>query len=465
MIRNLGRRFSVGAAALFVVISGATVAGMSVAPTTAGASPTNLIQNGSFESVAKPTNSFVHVNAGSTGISNWTVVTPSIYDSDAGSVDYVANSYWNAEDGNYSIDLAGSTFTPGGVSQTVATTPGVEYSLSFWSAVNGNERPGIKHAMRVSVNGSALDRVKAVGVGRPLQWVQNTATFIASSASSQIEFDDVTPTDRNQGPALDNVSLTEVPDTITPSPVAIPDQTTGVPFTAPTPVATFTDSYPNAPVSDFTANIKWGDGGTGTGTITQSGSTYTVSGTYTYAANGTYTVETDISSIAGSTASTSESVNVVDQNIQCTGSGCTGTETTPTETVGVDSPSTTGNIQTSVDPPNTGPDCNDPFRHAPSVVTITDQNLNANVQVTVTFNNADAGGPFYIAFEVCYQAQTPFTDIFGNTNVTTGDLPFCGSTAVAPCTQSITESDPNNPAEPGTVTEVFLVPPGDPKGH
>jgi choice-of-anchor C domain-containing protein len=463
MIRNFGRRFSVGAAALFVVISGATIAGMSVAPTMAGASPTNLIQNGSFESVAKPTNSFVHVNAGSPGITDWTVVTPSIYDSDNGSVDYTANSYWNAEDGNYSIDLAGSTFTPGGVSQTVATTPGVEYSLSFWSAVNGNERPGVKHVTKVSVNGSALDKVKAVGVGRPLNWVLNTATFTASSTSSQIEFDDATPTDRNQGPTLDNVSLTEVSDTISASPVAISDQTTGDSFTAP--VATFTDSYPNAPTTDFAANILWGDGASSTGNITESGSTYTVTGTHSYAANGSDTVETDISSVAGATASPSEPVNVVDQNIQCTGSGCTGSETTPTEMVGVDSSSTTGAIQTSVDPPNTGPDCNDPFRHAPSVVTITDQNLNANVQMTVTFNNADAGGPFYIAFEVCYQAQTPFTDIFGNTNVTTGDLPFCGSPVVAPCTQSITESDPHNPAEPGTVTETIVIPPGDPKVH
>jgi choice-of-anchor C domain-containing protein len=465
MVQNFGRRFIVGTAALFAVISGATVAGMSVAPTSAGASPPpNLIQNGSFENVAKQTTSFVRVNAGSSAITDWTVFTPSIYESDSGSVDYTANNYFVAEDGYYSIDLAGSSLTPGGVAQSVTTTPGVEYSLSFWSAVNGKERPGIKHIMHVSVNGSTMDRVKAVSVGPKLNWVQNTVTFTASSTNSLIAFGDATPTDRDQGPTLDNVSLTEVPDTISASPVAIPDQTTSVSFTAP--VATFTDSYPNAPASDFAANIQWGDGGTSTGVITQSGSTYTVKGTHSYAANGPYTVETDISSIAGATASPSEPVNVVDENTQCTtGSDCTGSETTPTESVSFDSGSTTGSIQTSVDPADTGPDCNDPFRHAPSVVTVTDQNLNANVELTVTFNNADAAGPFQTLFEICYQAQTPFTDIFGNTNVTTGDLPFCGSPAVAPCTESIVESDPNKPAEPGTVTEVFLVPPGDPKAH
>jgi choice-of-anchor C domain-containing protein len=464
MVRNFGRRFIVGTAAVFAVISGATVAGMSVAPTSAGASPpTNLIQNGSFESVAQQTTSFVRVNAGSSAISDWTVFTPSIYEGDGGSVDYTASSYFVAEDGNYSIDLAGSSRTPGGVAQSVATTPGVEYSLSFWSAVNGKEKPGIKHIMKVSVNGSALDRVKAVSVGPNLNWVQNTATFTASSTSSLIEFGDATPTDRDQGPTLDNVSLTEVPDTITPSPAAIADQTTGVSFTAP--VATFTDSYPNAPTSDFAANILWGDGGTSTGMITASGSTYTVTGTHSYAASDSYTVETDISSIAGSTASTSEMVSVVDLVTGCTDSGCTGSVTTPTESVSFDSPSTTGTLETSVGPADNGPVCaNDPFRHAPEVTTYNPIGMDANITFTVSFDNASADGLWYVPFEVCFQAQTPFTDYFGNAGVTTGLLPQCGSPVVAPCVQSIVES-PNpqgNPAETGTVVETLVVPPTDP---
>ena len=91
--------------------------------------------------------------------------------------------------------------------------------------------------------------------------------------------------------------------------------------------------------------------------ITQSGSTYTVKGTHSYAANGTHTVETDISSIAGSTASTSEPVNVSDMITRCTGVGCTGTVTTPSQKVQINSPSTTGTIETSVDPPDNAPDC------------------------------------------------------------------------------------------------------------
>jgi choice-of-anchor C domain-containing protein len=466
MNRSFSRTFGLGVA-LLALTGSASVIGLVAGPATAGATPVNLIQNGSFESVATQTNSYLSVPAGnSTTISDWTVFTPAQYsDSGRSSVDLTSKHYFNAEDGKYSIDLAGSTSVPGGIAQNVATTPGVEYSLTFWSGVNGHETPGIKHTMAVSVNGAGVDTVKAVSVGLPVNWVQNTLTFTASSTTSLIAFADATSRDKKQGPTLDNVSLVAAPDAISASPVTIDPQTTGVDFTAP--VATFTDSYPGAPTTDFAATILWGDGGTSSGTISQSGSTYTVNGTYSYAAHSTYTVEVDISSIAGSMASTSEQVTVADAVTDCTGDGCSGTVNDPNETVQVDTTSTTGTILTTVDPGDTAPDCGDPFRHAPEVVTVTDTGVDANIVFTVTFDNASADGSWYVPFEVCYQAQTPFTDYFGNANVTTGLLPQCGSPIVAPCVQSINESpDPQgNPSDAGNVVETIVVPPGDPKFH
>ncbi len=35
------------------------------------------------------------------------------------------------------------------------------------------EKPGKKHTMAVSLNGSSLDTVKAVSVGLPVNWVEN----------------------------------------------------------------------------------------------------------------------------------------------------------------------------------------------------------------------------------------------------------------------------------------------------
>ncbi len=450
-----------GVMALGTVIG--TVVWASVAPVATGADPANLIQNGSFNSVAAPTSTYEAADAGnSTTISDWTVVTPPIYEG-TGSVDVVSKHYWNAEQGKYSIDLAGSTGVPGGIYQDVATTPGVEYSLSFWSAVNGYEKPGIKHKMDVTVNGSELDTVKATGVGRPVDWVQNTATFFASSATSEIEFADATPTDTFQGPTVDNVSLTAVPDDMTASPVSIPAQTAGVSFTD-VAVATFTDTYPAAPTSDFSATITWGDGGSGPGSISQSGSTYTVSGSYSYAASGTYTVGVGIDSISGSTASTSEPVSVGDNVANCSGSGCSGTANGPDENVGISSTSTSGTIVTTVGSADSAPDCGDPYRHAPDVVTFDTEGVTSDITFTVTFENASAAGEWYVPFEVCYQSDIPFTDYFGNTDVTTGLLPACGSSPVAPCVESITESpDPQgNPTDAGNVVEVILVPPGDP---
>ncbi len=59
-------------------------------------------------------------------------------------------------------------------------------------------------------------------------------------------------------------------------------------------VATFTHASGVEPASDFVATIDWGDGTTSTGTVSKSGSTYTVKGSHTYATNGSHTVTTTV---------------------------------------------------------------------------------------------------------------------------------------------------------------------------
>ena len=245
------RRFGATAVILSTIVAVASFIGTSVVTGTAGAAPINLLTNGSFESTPTPTSSFVTALAGdTTTIPGWTVVTPSVYASSNGSVDLKSSGYWNPEDGNYSIDLAGSTGTPGGLYQDVATTAGLQYSLSYWSAVNGDQAPGTTHSLNVTFNGNVVATVQEAGVGRPLNWVQHTVTVTATSATSRVEFDDVTPGDANQGPALDNVSFSAVTDVISASPATISPQTTSTAFTVP--VATFTDSNPTAPLGSFT---------------------------------------------------------------------------------------------------------------------------------------------------------------------------------------------------------------------
>jgi len=119
----------------------ATIIGISAAPAVAGAAPVNLIQNGNFVPATPTTGYETPLVGDSSAISPWTVDGAT-----GGSVDVVSSSYWtNVSNAPYSIDLAGSTGVPGGVSQIVTTTPGVEYQLSFWSAVNGDEAAGNSH--------------------------------------------------------------------------------------------------------------------------------------------------------------------------------------------------------------------------------------------------------------------------------------------------------------------------------
>jgi hypothetical protein len=178
MTRTQGpRRFRISALALLPLIGLATLLGTSVVSETAGAAPVNLVTNGSFETTTAPTTTYSTVLAGdSTTIKGWTAVTPSMYGPSGGSVDLIVNDYRNAEDQNYSIDLAGTSSEPGGIYQDVPTTPGVEYSLSDRTAVNGDQAPGEPHTMDVVVGDTTVASVDALSAGRPLQWVQQTTS-------------------------------------------------------------------------------------------------------------------------------------------------------------------------------------------------------------------------------------------------------------------------------------------------
>jgi hypothetical protein len=235
-------------------------------------------------------------------------------------------------------------------------------------------------------------------------------------------------------------------------------------------VATFTQATSTASPSNYTATIYWGGlSHPSIGTVTQpggAGTPYQVTGTHTYATTGTYpTGITVVGTTPAKQGWNQGTVTVSDLQVTCTSNPCSGTDTGSSESVVVTTTSTTGTIALTVSP--TGAlDCGDPFRHAPEFTTVTDTGVSTNLEATITFNNAAAGGAWSEPFEVCYNAVTPFTDYFGNADVTTGLLPLCSTNGnVAPCVQAITESPfPfGNPADLGTVTEQLLIPPGDPK--
>jgi hypothetical protein len=108
-------------------------------------------------------------------------------------------------------------------------------------------------------------------------------------------------------------------------------------------------------------------------------------------------------------------------------------------------------------------DCQDPFNHAPQVLTVDSVNLGGTKTVTITIAKAfdqrqpNNGVKFY---EICYSGEEPFIDKFGNIVPAGGEglLPMC-KTASAPCLAKRTK------AHKGDVKLVVSLAPGDPKMH
>jgi hypothetical protein len=76
-------------------------------------------------------------------------------------------------------------------------------------------------------------------------------------------------------------------------------------------IATFTDANPNAPASDFTATIDWGDGTSTAGTVVaQNGGGFAVDGTHTYVDGGQFNIGVSIDDVGGAKASASSTASV-----------------------------------------------------------------------------------------------------------------------------------------------------------
>ena len=137
--------------------------------------------NGSFETgtYVDGGSGFEQLNAGDASITGWTV--------DAGSVDWVG-TYWPAQDGSMSIDMSG--VAAGTISQTLATTIGNTYTVSFffqatrqgrhWSRRSTSARR-VRPQQATPMNVSGNDRAN-------MNWTQETYTFLATSASTTLTF-------------------------------------------------------------------------------------------------------------------------------------------------------------------------------------------------------------------------------------------------------------------------------------
>jgi len=180
----------------------------------------NLLTNGSFESPAVPGGSFQQFNSGSAGIPGWTVIGPAGKGVAIVSGTFVSNgTKFPAQDGAQWVNLAGyQSEDIEGISQSVPTTAGATYTLTFWVGNVYNYGPfGPDSSVCLKINGVPVQNfTNSMASKTTLSWQKFAYSFIATSATTAIEFDNLDPTS-DYSNALDNVDL-EPGGTAAPAP-------------------------------------------------------------------------------------------------------------------------------------------------------------------------------------------------------------------------------------------------------
>lgn len=158
------------------------------------------ITNGSFENPVV-SGSFNTYADGSGSLTGWAIANASL--------DHVSSSFWQASDGNHSLDLNGN----GGaatISQTVSgLTIGQSYTIYFDMAGNPDGAPTIK-TMDVTFGMAGLASYSFDTTGNSkaaMGWVTNSYSFVAGMTAGVLSFISTTDVGDYYGPALDNVRI------------------------------------------------------------------------------------------------------------------------------------------------------------------------------------------------------------------------------------------------------------------
>jgi len=202
---------------LLRILAGTTMAlAVSIIEPTSSA---HAISNGSFETPLVPAGNFTTFTSGSSAITGWTVVGPPGENVAIVSGTFTSTGFtFPAQDGVQWLDLTGAgSNAAAGVQQTVATTPGASFDLSFFvgNIFNPGGPLGTSSTVGLQVDGGPIGLFSNTsGAGSSsLVWQQFTFSFTATGATTSITFINADPsTDNSNG--LDNVvlSLTPVPE-------------------------------------------------------------------------------------------------------------------------------------------------------------------------------------------------------------------------------------------------------------
>lgn len=162
----------------------------------------NLVVNGDFEAqtVVDTNAGFDTFSSGSQGLVGWTI--------DLRTVDLVSNTYWTAAGGNNSLDLNGTN--KGVISQVMSTVVGQVYTLSFDLAGNPDAGSSLKE-LSVNLGPVGIYSFNTQGHSTTsMGWTRYTTQFAAVDTTTTLSFASMTK--GAAGPALDNISVTAVPE-------------------------------------------------------------------------------------------------------------------------------------------------------------------------------------------------------------------------------------------------------------
>jgi len=181
-------------------------------PASAGAA---AITNGSFETgsfVADANGADVLPN-GSTAIDGWTVMGgPS---PPSGALAWIGSSNTfglSASQGSFFLDLTGDNNGPpfGGISQTIATTVGQTYLLTF--DLGSSTTYGVQDGVNVLAGNRANLFFTSTNTTSSNLWQAESLTFTANSLTTTLLFQGSQGT---QYIGLDNVAISDVPEPLT----------------------------------------------------------------------------------------------------------------------------------------------------------------------------------------------------------------------------------------------------------
>ena len=173
----------------------------------------NVITNGGFESTAPviPSGGFLNFIPGATGLTGWTVVGNSGTDVSVVNTNFVQECCsFPAEEGNNWLDLTGdgSNHDPEGVQQTIATTVGDNYGVSFnvGNVYDANGIFGTTSTVDVFANSTSLGPFtnSCTTCTTKLTWQLFTTSFTATSTSTTLKFLNGDPANDNSN-GLDNI--------------------------------------------------------------------------------------------------------------------------------------------------------------------------------------------------------------------------------------------------------------------